>query len=182
LGRRLARAPSHGPDNAADLLAIEGDDTVDLRKLDLDDLLDRFRRADQPLSLRESQETYEARVRKTINIYIKYFDRDPTWKQVAAGKGPRPKKSTPAKSFNGTTPPVEEETLVVPVAHTPAARVPVEDEHTVTVPVPLSWDGVHKATLIMPIDLSDKEARSGVANGEVATRAPVATDGEGIVT
>jgi hypothetical protein len=50
----------------------------------------------------KSQETYEARVRKAINMYIKFVDRDPSWKQVA-GKGSRPKESTPAQS--STAPP-----------------------------------------------------------------------------
>lgn len=163
------------------VLDIEGNDAVDLRSIDLDDLIDRFKRLTNHDLSEKSQETYEVRVRKAITMYVKFVDRDPTWKQLAAGKGgARAKKATTTKSSNGTTPPVEEAPVVEQVTHTPAPRLPVEDENTVEVPVPLSRDGHRKAKLVLPVDMTDKEAKkiSGIVELYVMPEQLAITTGE----
>ena len=128
------------------MLDIEGNDAVGLRELDLDDLLDRFKRLTNHDLAEKSQETYEASVRKAITMYVKFADRDPSWKQIAAGKGgSKSKKASTAKSSNGTTPSVEE-TPETNVGGTPPPPLP--KVRTVTVPVPLRKDGTQANTSV----------------------------------
>jgi hypothetical protein len=139
---------------AKKVLDVEDDDTVDLRKIDLDDLLRRFRTLTRMDLSEKTQGTYEDRVRKAIEMYVKYLNGDSSWRPATRAPRQATKKSAPAKSTTSTTPLVEE-TPETDTGSTPPP--PPTKVRMVTIPVPLRRDGT-QAELKIPADFTGKEA------------------------
>ncbi|MDQ3579527.1 MAG: hypothetical protein M3443_18415 [Actinomycetota bacterium] len=127
------------------VLDIDGDQQLDLRALDQEDLLSRFHRLSKADLNDQSRATYEGRFRRAVEMYLKYLDDDPTWKPVVS----KARASTPKLSANGTTVPDNTGAIIPP-------RPGMTD-----FPVPLRPGVVAK--LHLPDDLGPKEARKIIA-------------------
>jgi hypothetical protein len=136
---------------------------VDLRSLDVDALVGRFRikhRAD----LRErSLYNYEMRFRQTVDMYLKWLDNDPTWRpstrtSKATNAGVR--NQEPLRSRPAAKPPVPLETASPEPAAEPASSAG-DSVAMIAYPLPIR-PGV-QGRLLLPEDLSRREAER-VAN------------------
>lgn len=162
----LDRIGSHGEINPAtaralraaakSVLAIEADpDGVDVRGIDVDNVLDRFENLNRARMKDDSMATYRSRFRIAVAMYIAWLAKEPNWK--SAGKR-RPAKSasnggrhTSVRSRrSGRTEPVAETgvTKTVP-SEEPAPRMVVYD-------MPLRRDLLVRITL--PVDLTTADA------------------------
>ncbi|MDQ4020384.1 MAG: hypothetical protein M3257_01855 [Actinomycetota bacterium] len=136
------------------VLDIEGDEQLDLRKLDQDDLLSRFHRLSKADLNDQSRATYEGRFRKALNMYLMYLDDDPSWKPAVTKRSSTTKPSTSktkAALHMAETP--EAQTVTLPTTPPPTGMTEF--------PIPLR-PGV-QGKLILPDDLTQKEAKKVVA-------------------
>ncbi len=131
---------------------IDGDDQLDLRNLDQDDLLRRFHIKSKVDLNDKSRATYEGRFRKAVSMYLKYLDNDPTWKpkpRASTSKTTsRAKMSAPTPSVDDT-PDTTDTSAVTPPATSPGPGM-------IEFPIPLR-PGV-QGKLILPDDLTKREA------------------------
>ena len=152
---------------ARKILAVESADlkAVDLRSLDVDDLLERFANLHKADFSEGSLDTYRSRFRRGLAMYIGWLDDDPNWKTAgltaagakwAAGQATRRptarRQSTPAPQASAREP-------------TDSAEAATADEHpsapnagvrVMTYDVPLRPDLVARVTL--PYDLTPEDA------------------------
>lgn len=129
--------------SARKVLEVGDNDDVDLRAVDLDDLVRRFHIKCKVDLKDESRATYEKRFRAAVDKYTKFLADDPSWKFTMT------RKSKPTTSRPTVVPDPEPSGATV-------TTMPVRHE-MVDIPVPLRPGVV--ARLSFPADLSDREAK-----------------------
>jgi hypothetical protein len=132
------------------VLEVEPDlDAVDIRHADIDDILNRFHNRSRGKMKDRSLEVYESRFRSSIDMYLKWLDKDKDW-QPAAGRTRKPTSTATKHDVNekhtSTDPEGEGDT-------TPSAR---SGPGTITYPFPVRAGLQGKITL--PEDLTPREA------------------------
>lgn len=150
---------------ARKVLAVESEDlsSLDVRRLDVDDLLDRFVQLNRADYSDGSIETYRSRFRLGIAMYIAWLDNDADWKspgRIAPAKRParprtgngradsrKPREKPESKAGPGTS---EQSPAQASHANASAGRVMTYD-------VPLRQDLIVRLTL--PIDLTALDAK-----------------------
>ena len=149
------------------ILELDGDaDEIDIRTLDVDDLLDRFetlRRLDYSA---DSIQAYKSRFRQAVAMYQAFLAGDPDWKVTVKKGGPQasssarlgvrrvPKKARPASKSGGPpTAPARPREATESVAD--AHEAPVVPR-LVTYDVPLRPDLIIRLNL--PVDLTEADA------------------------
>lgn len=112
-------------------LEVEGDDpaAVDIRKLDVDDLLDRFARKKGHKYSPDSLATYHGRFRRAAEMYVEYLANPAGWKppkgrsarkpklangKEAAASSVSPTSAVAAPSIGAPTPPPENQLITYP--------------------------------------------------------------------
>lgn len=96
------------------ILSVEGGwEDVDLRSLDVDSLLERFRNLKHNEYNDETMRIYKTRFTQAIRMYVGRLDNDPNWKSYgpgsrAASTGPSNGKKKPAKTTSAILESVEE--------------------------------------------------------------------------
>jgi hypothetical protein len=148
---------------ARKVLAVESDDldSVDLRVLDIDDLLERFVRLHKADYGDASLETYRSRFRLGVAMYLAWLDDNPNWK--AAGRAAPPPRR-PASPGAGPARPAgrkPKEPKGMPELHddpspAEAALASATASRVMTYDVPLREDLIVRLTL--PIDLTTVDA------------------------
>jgi hypothetical protein len=138
------------------VLQIEADwQNVDMRTLDVEGLLLRFRNRYRGDLAERSISNYDQRFRSTVEMYRKWLADDATWR-------PRPRSGTGAGSpsrstaVRATKPADHPEALAASSLSVEAAAIPAETT-MVTYPLPLR-PGV-QVRLMLPDDLTPKEAQ-----------------------
>ncbi|MFZ5869147.1 MAG: hypothetical protein ACOYXW_01230 [Actinomycetota bacterium] len=124
---------------------------VDIRTLDVDALIMRFRNKSRGNLADRSVSNYEQRFRSTVEMYRKWLDEDPTWRpstRTRATNGAA-KRTASAGTAKTDAAPFAEPTPEAPAAP-PAAGM-------VTYPLPIR-PGV-QGRLVLPEDLTAKEAK-----------------------
>lgn len=143
----------------------EDPDDLNLRNLDMEALLRRFRNKNRIDLNDNSLRTYEQRFKQTVEMYLKFIDGDADWNPVKARPGAGAGKSPTAKATKPGT--VVE---IKPGATTPASEPPSEAATAVPptpgpgrmlFPIPLRPG--RRALLDLPEDLTEQEAKK-VAN------------------
>lgn len=150
---------------ARKVLAVESEDlsSVDVRALDVDDLLDRFVQLNRADYSEGSIDTYRSRFRLGIAMYIAWLDNDPGWKSPgrnAPAKRPaRPRNGNgrvdsrkPREKPGSNTGPGTSEQSPAQAAHANASA-----DRVMTYDVPLRPDLIVRLTL--PIDLTAMDAK-----------------------
>ncbi len=148
------------------LSTVEGEETwesVDLRGLDVDDLLARFATKAGMRYTPKSLQTYRSRFRKALGLYIEYLQDPGGWRPAkpqprpgASGRGRRATVAAatePVRAGNAIWAPSTSADLEAG-AHSYAQRL---DMHNYTYPIRREGRTVF-ATLQLPVDLSMKEA------------------------
>lgn len=104
------------------VLEVEDDpDAVDLSKVDVEDLLKRFRIKNKTKLAEQSFAAYESRFRRGLTMYLRWLDSEPDW----AGKSRRSRKPSIKTVSNG-----ESGARRPPPTSTPPASVSASvDEH-----------------------------------------------------
>lgn len=131
------------------VLDVEDDwANVDIRTLDVDGLITRFRNKSRGELADRSVSNYEQRFRSTVEMYLKWLDDDPTWRPTTRTRstGAAAKRTAAA---NGSK---TEETLA---STKDATQLPAAG--MITYPLPIR-PGV-QGRLVLPEDLTAKEAR-----------------------
>lgn len=147
---------------AGKILAVESDDlaSIDLRQLDVGDLLERFAKLHKADFSDGSLATYRSRFRLAVSMYIAWLDDDPNWK--AAGRDVRPRERGTArvatsKSAGRTRlPPPSASQTTASHAETAPADDPPSGVRLLTYDVPLRPDLIVRITL--PLDLTEADA------------------------
>lgn len=156
---------------ARKVLDVEENDDVDLRAVDLDDLVRRFHIKSKVDLKDESRASYEKRFRTAVEMYTKYLSDDPSWKPTASAR--KAKSTTSSGKRTTPTPAPELVPDVAPVTLLPGA-------HLMEFPVPLRRGVVAK--MYLPTDLTDLEAKrigdvaKALAGGEQLSLPPGETD------
>lgn len=130
------------------VLEIAGEESVDLRAADLDDLIRRFNVKGKLKLKDESRQTYEKRFRTAVDWYLRFLDDDPTWKPSVTKRA----KSTPSSTSARKAAPVAS----IPQTR-PSSVQTITGARMTPFPVPLR-PGV-EAQLLLPADLTDREAK-----------------------
>lgn len=129
---------------------------VDIRTLDVDGLITRFRNKSRGELADRSVTNYEQRFRSTVEMYLKWLDDDPTWRPSTRTRSTAAAtKRTAASNGSKAEPaaPTAAESKAEPLAPVAAGMV--------TYPLPIR-PGV-QGRLVLPEDLTAKEAKR-VAN------------------
>ena len=125
---------------------------IDIRTLDVDGLITRFRNKSRGDLADRSVSNYEQRFRSTVEMYRKWLDDDPTWRPSA-----RTRSTAAATKRTATANGTKAE------AAAPVAEAKTETPHAphvagmVTYPLPIR-PGV-QGRLVLPEDLTAKEAK-----------------------
>jgi hypothetical protein len=137
-------------------------DAINLRELDVDDLLDRFGKLKKADYSDGSLKTYQSRFRSVVSMYLAWLDDDPNWKAGGPTRKPTPSSNgSPRKgSSRRSRQPAARERPAEESAETTARDTPpmVQPPGTqlLTYDVPLRPDLIVRVTL--PIDLTDADA------------------------
>lgn len=130
------------------VLDVEDDwANVDIRTVDVDGLIGRFRNKYRGDLAERSLANYEQRFRSTVEMYRKWLDDDPSWRPTT-----RSRSTSASKKVNGN-----------PAAPKPDPQTPAVTPDTppsagmVTYPLPIR-PGV-QGRLVLPEDLTAREAR-----------------------
>jgi hypothetical protein len=149
---------------ARKVLAVESEDlsSVDLRGLDIDDLLGRFVRLNKADYSEGSIETYRSRFRLGIAMYLAWLDNDPDWKSAGRTAAKRTARQPAANMRAGSRTPRERpDKKAEPGTSEPppsaAAYASASANRVMTYDVPLRPDLVVRLTL--PIDLTAMDAK-----------------------
>lgn len=137
-------------------------ESIDLRQLDVQDLLDRFETLKRLEYTSESMKVYKSRFRASVGSYLAWLDKRPDWR-----RGGRP-AAAPAKERAGsprrkvTAPmPAESPTPTSPQAEDPASQPaggPAGLTPMIPYEVPLRTGGELRARLVLPADLNRADA------------------------
>jgi hypothetical protein len=142
-------------------------ESIDLRQLEVDDLLNRFETLKRLDYTTESMKVYKSRFRASVDAYLAWLDKRPDWKrprrQVSVSDSGsarervytarlrvppnRPSKASAADSLSDDSE-VSQSTAASPAGMTP--MIPYE--------VPLRTGGELRARLVLPADLSRADA------------------------
>jgi hypothetical protein len=151
---------------ARKVLAVESEDlsSVDVRRLDVDDVLDRFVRLNKAAYSDGSIETYRTRFRLGVAMYLAWLDNDADWKSAGRTAAPA-KRSARQPAGNGRagsrTPRERPDRTAEPGTPEPppseAAYANASAGRVMTYDVPLRPDLVVRLTL--PIDLTATDAK-----------------------
>lgn len=150
---------------ARKVLAVESEDlsSVDVRRLEVEDVLDRFVRLNKADYSDGSIETYRTRFRLGVAMYLAWLDNDAEWK--SAGRTAPAKRSARQPAGNGRaggrTPRERPDRKAEPGTSEPspseAAYANASASRVMTYDVPLRPDLVVRLTL--PIDLTAMDAK-----------------------
>jgi hypothetical protein len=138
-------------------------ESIDLRQLDIDNLLDRFETLKRLEYTSKSMDVYKSRVKNSIDSYLAWLDQRPDW------KGPYKPAAGPAKERNGNS---RRKSSQRKAGETPTASSSSEDDQagesvaagptgfTPMIPyeVPLRSGGELRARLVLPADLTRADA------------------------
>ena len=139
----------------ASVLDVEDEpDSVDVRALDVDSILDRFTTLNRTRYAPASMKTYQSRFRTAVTLYKSYLDGDPNWKKTVKPRrspegGTRPGKSSRAEPNRDPTP-----TIGVTLADSGAGND--ESQLLVTHNFPLRPNMI--VQLRLPVDLTTADA------------------------
>jgi hypothetical protein len=145
------------------IVAVESEDlsSVNVRSLDVDDLLDRFVQLNRADYSDKSVETYKSRFRLGVAMYLAWLDNEPDWRSAGrpvaakrtsrqrAGNG-RSDSRKPREGPDGTDPAPPQQSPAQQNLNAPGTRVMTYD-------VPLRPDLIVRLTL--PIDLTEADAK-----------------------
>jgi hypothetical protein len=171
---------------AKKVLSAESEDlsSIQLRDLDIDDLLGRFAQLNRAEFSDGSLNTYRSRFRLGVEMYLAWLDNDPNWKRPGrpakgaargpAGAGARPAARRP-KEREGKPAEADPSPAAASFTHMSGVKVMSYD-------VPLRRDLVVRLTL--PVDLTDLDAQrlTNFVNALAFSGTPVpeaSPDGEG---
>jgi hypothetical protein len=150
------------------VMEIEGAslESIDLRQVNVDELLDRFETLKRLEYTSESMKVYRSRVRTAIESYLAWLDKRPDWKNVGrSSASPAKDRSTSSKQRGAARKPVQ---VAAPSSATsdieggqlspgadsdPASLTPM-----IPYEVPLRSGGQLRARLVLPADLSRVDA------------------------
>jgi hypothetical protein len=138
------------------VLSVEDDPgAVDLRAVDIDNVIGRFRNRNRLEMKERTLDQYEQRFRQSVDMYIKWLDDDPTWK-------PAQRKRTPGTSSGSIGPRTTEKNPVRTNDQVVTPRTPTIDDHPhqpgmITYPFPIRPGLQGKISL--PEDLTTREAK-----------------------
>jgi hypothetical protein len=145
------------------IIGVESEDlsSVDVRQLDVDDLLDRFTKLHRAEYSDGSMETYRSRFRLGIAMYLAWLDNDPDWKSAGrAVPAKRPSRQRASTGRPDSRKPKEKPDVADP---TPPQQSPAQQNlnapgaRVMTYDVPLRPDLIVRLTL--PIDLTETDAK-----------------------
>lgn len=138
-------------------------ESIDLRQLDVDDLLNRFETLKRTEYTTESMKVYKSRLRNSVDSYLAWLDKRQDWKRPgrpasgpAKERNSTPRRKNPARK-PAETPPAsslqEDDEASQPVAAGPAGFTPM-----IPYEVPLRSGGELRARLVLPADLNRTDA------------------------
>lgn len=145
------------------VLAVEEDpDSVDLRKMDLDQLIERFENKNHTKLSSASLNTYKGRFRQSVTMFLAWLDKEPNWKaslkrRPASGNGSKkaatpsaPKAVKPAASPDAG--PAEPETRapersVAPPAGLIRYQMPLRPDLLINLDLPIDLTAVDAARI-----------------------------------
>jgi hypothetical protein len=152
---------------AKNVLAVESAevDSIELRTLDVDNLLDRHAKLNKLNFSEASLETYRSRFRSAVAMYLAWLDDDSDWKAAGRGKRQSPTNGSSAPTRRGAvrrakSPAVPSEQTTKDssgaASDTATAEAPA-GVRLMTYDVPLRPDLIVRVTL--PIDLTTSDAQ-----------------------
>lgn len=138
-------------------------ESIDLRQLDIDDLLDRFETLKRLDYTSKSMDVYKSRVKNSVNTYLAWLDKRPDWKVLyrptvgpAKERNGNPRRKSPPRK-PGETPAAsslsEDDQAGESVAAGPTGFTPM-----IPYEVPLRSGGELRARLVLPADLTRVDA------------------------
>lgn len=137
-------------------------ESIDLRQLNVQDLLDRFETLKRLEYTSESMKVYKSRFRASVESYLAWLDKRPDWKRpgrqaTAPAKersaSPRRKVTARVPTEAPTTSSPGGEDLASPPIAGPAGLTPM-----IPYEVPLRTGGELRARLVLPADLNRADA------------------------
>jgi hypothetical protein len=129
---------------------------VDIRTLDVDGLITRFRNKSRGDLAERSVSNYEQRFRSTVEMYRKWLEDDPSWRPSTRTRSTAAAAKRTGSGTNGTKQAAEKVAPAVAPEVAPALdSVPAVG--MVTYPLPIR-PGV-QGRLVLPEDLTAKEAK-----------------------
>jgi hypothetical protein len=147
-----------------EVMDVENVDDVDLRSVDIDDLLRRFEVKNRLKYTASSLETYRSRFRQSVLMFIAYIDGDKNWRNAArpaAAEGqarPPRKRSTPKPKESQSPPqPASVPPVTPPTSSGSSLGEPSGGPGFVSFPVVLRGGKV-TASFSVPLDLTIQEA------------------------
>jgi len=159
----LDRAASRGEINAgtagvlraavAGVLAVEDDpDGVDIRSLDVDEILERFTTLNRGRYAPASMRTYNSRFRRAVEIYLTWLSGDSSWRKVIRSRPDRT-GSQPTRAVQASAEPAAPNSTQV---REPDAPPIARDSELVTYRLPLRPGLI--VTMSLPADLTAADA------------------------
>jgi hypothetical protein len=141
---------------ATKVLEIEEDpDGVDIRSLDVENLLERFAILQRAQYTPGSMRTYQSRFRNAVTMYIAWLDNDPNWRKVVKSRQPSERSGKAGKP----TLPEQDQATPNPVRVADADTSIARDSDIppmVNYRLPLRPDLIIELTL--PVDLTASDA------------------------
>lgn len=137
---------------------LETDETfaqTQVRDMDLDEVVRRFRNKSRGQFKDQSLTDYERRFRQTVEMYKKWLDNDPSWRPTprkATSRRAKPESSSGQGSDGGAVTPIGQTTAVI----TDPSSQPMSAAGMVTYPYPVRPGLL--AQIMLPEDLTAKEA------------------------
>lgn len=144
----------------AKVLAIEANpDVVDLRQLDVDDVLSRFETKNRANYGTKSMDTYLGRFRRAVAMYRAWLDKQSDWKSAgmaSRAKSTRASRLGPVKQAPKAT--GKATNVVVTDSGFASDSLAVERSGTTMVPYDLPLRPGLRARLVLPEDLTKADA------------------------
>jgi hypothetical protein len=143
------------------VLAVEPDpDRVDVREINIEDVLDRFETLNRTGYSTQSMQVYKSRFRRAVSMYTAWLDKRPDWK---SGGRPRATKAAAAGSSSTNSKRTGAKTTRSRAAAAPVAAVPHRDSEptsdvTPMVPYDLPLRPGLRVRLVLPEALTKADA------------------------
>jgi hypothetical protein len=151
------------------VLAVEGApiDSVDIRKVDVEDLLERWETLNRTRYSTETLGVYRSRFRMAVKSYLAWLDKRPDWKSagrrrlVVKKRSPEAGNGASPKEQRGRVQPTSSSQVVGEQSDGHAAHDVATPPVTPMIPydVPLRTGGDLRARLVLPADLTRADAR-----------------------
>lgn len=135
------------------VLAVEDDwGLVDVRTMDVDAIVNRFRNKHRGDMKTSTLDAYEQRLRQSVDMYVKWLNDDPTWKPAQRRRTPKAAPSNGGSHTVSTAP----KKALPPHQEPPKVDLPPQPG-MITYPFPIR-PGM-QGRIMLPEDLTMREAK-----------------------